>query len=207
MDLFYPRFCYGCGKMGEFLCDNCYGQLDFLMGDVTQKFALTSLDRTQALLKYEPLVAKMIHQYKYKGVRDLGVTFGYWLYQFLPLPACDAVTYIPIHKKRLAERGYNQAKIIAVELAKRLKVPCLPLLKRTIHREKQALSKNAQERQKKAAKIFASQGEKNNWPVKFPRIILVDDVVTTGATMNEAARILKEAGFAKVYGVALAHGA
>lgn len=193
--------------MGEFLCDNCYGQLDFLMGDVTQKFALTSLDRTQALLKYEPLVAKMIHQYKYKGVRDLGVTFGYWLYQFLPLPTCDAVTYIPIHKKRLAERGYNQAKIIAVELAKKLKVPCLPLLKRTIHREKQALSKNAQERQKKAAKIFASQGGKNNWPVKFPRIILVDDVVTTGATMNEAARILKEAGFAKVYGVALAHGA
>lgn len=206
VDIIYPRFCFNCGAMGEFLCDKCYAQLNFLLGEVELHLSPNYLDKTQALLVYDELIKKMIHQYKYNGVRDLGKTFAFWLYQFLPLMEADALTYIPIHKKRLDERGYNQAKIITAELAQLLNKPVLPILKRTVNREKQALSKNAGERAKKAADIFALQGPINDWRQKYPRIMIIDDVITTGATINQAAKLLKEAGFTKVYGVAVTHG-
>lgn len=192
--------------MGEFLCDKCYTQLNFLLNEVELHLSPNYLDKAQALLVYDELIKKMIHQYKYNGVKDLGKTFAFWLYQFLPLPEIDALTYIPIHQKRFDERGYNQAKIIAVELAKLLNKPVLPILKRTINREKQALSKNAQERTEKAADIFALQGPIIAWQQKYPRLMIVDDVITTGATINQAAKLLKEAQFVKVYGVAVTHG-
>ncbi|MDO5561924.1 MAG: ComF family protein [bacterium] len=204
VDIFYPRFCYHCGRMGEFLCDQGYNELNFLTAPIKLTLPTVYLDQAQALLAYEPLVAKMIHQYKYNGVRDLSATFAFWLYQFLPLPEVDALTYIPLHRKRLQERGYNQARLIASALAQKLALPCLPALKRTIYRDKQALSKNAAERLTKSAHIFAPQNAAI-WSKKYPRILIIDDVLTTGATLNEAARILKENGFAKVYGVALAH--
>ena len=192
--------------MGEFLCDQGYQQLEFLPAPVPINLPTTIyLDQAQALLAYQPLIAKMIHQYKYNGVRDLSETFAFWLYQFLPLPEVDALGYIPLHRRRLQERGYNQARLIALALAKRLEKPCLPVLKRVIYREKQALSKNAAERLTKSAHIFAPQNAAA-WSRAYPRILIIDDVLTTGATINEAARVLKENGFAKVYGVAVAHG-
>jgi ComF family protein len=192
--------------MGEFLCDKCYAQLNFLLNDVELHLSPNYLDKTQALLVYDELIKKMIHQYKYNGVRDLGKTFAFWLYQFLPLTETDALTYIPIHKKRFNERGYNQAQIITAELAQLLNKPVLPVLKRTIDREKQALSKNASERAEKAADIFALQGPINDWRQKYPHLMIVDDVITTGSTINQAAKLLKEAGFEKVRAVAVAHG-
>lgn len=206
IDVIYPRFCINCGAMGEFLCDKCYAQLNFLLGEVELHLSPNYLDKTQALLVYDELIKKMIHQYKYNGVKDLGKTFSFWLYQFLPLPEVDALVYIPIHKKRLDERGYNQAKIITAELAQLLNKPVLPILKRTVHREKQALSKNAGERTKKAADIFALQGPINTWRQKYPHLMIIDDVITTGATINQAAKLLKEVGFAKIYGIAVTHG-
>ena len=193
--------------MGEFLCNTCYSQLDFSLNDFQPNLKVIYLDQVQALLKYDSLSARMIHHNKYKGVRDLSETFAYWLYQFAKIPDCDAITYIPIHHRRLKERGYNQAKLIAELLAQRLNLPCLPLLKRTIYRQKQALSHNVQQRQSKSENIFVIQGENFNWQKKYPRILILDDVLTTGATMNEAAKTLKTAGFNQVFGLALAHGA
>lgn len=192
--------------MGEFLCDKCYAQLNFLLNEVELHLSPNYLNKTQALLVYDELIKKMIHQYKYNGVRDLGKTFAFWLYQFLPLTEADALTYIPIHKKRFNERGYNQAQIITAELAQLLNKPVLPVLKRTIDREKQALSKNASERAEKATDIFALQGPVSDWRQKYPRIMIIDDVITTGATINQAAKLLKEAGFEKVVAAAVAHG-
>lgn len=208
MSVFYPRFCYGCGRMGEFLCDRCYGRLNFLLGEVklNVKTEEIYLDQVRALLTYDKLVAKMMHQFKYRGVKELGATFAYWLYQFLPLPEVDALVYIPVHRKRFQERGYNQAKLITAELAQYLGKPVLPVLKRTVYRENQARSKTATERQAKAADIFAVQGPIVEWRQKYPRLMIIDDVLTTGATINQAAKVLKKAGFAQVCGVAVAHG-
>ncbi len=192
--------------MGEFLCDRCYQKLNFLIEEVKLTLPQIYLTKVQALLVYDELTNKMIHQYKYNGVKDLGMTFAFWLYQFLLLPEVEAITYIPVHKKRLEERGYNQAKIIAVELGELWHKPVLACLKRTVYREKQALTKSALERQKKAADIFAAQAATQDWKQKYPRLLLIDDVITTGATMNQAAKVLKEAGFAEIYGVAMAHG-
>ena len=194
--------------MGELLCENCYSQLDFL-GSEDLRCQLFSdetkvyLDKVQALAVYDQLLQKMLHQYKYQSARDYGRLFGYWLYEYLDLSGVEAVTFIPIHKRRYRERGYNQARLIAQELARRLEVPCVSLLSRPIYKKNQALSRNKAERLAKTQGVFASVA------CQLPRtakILLVDDVVTSGATLNEAARVLKTAQFQYVQAVAVAHG-
>lgn len=215
LDIFYPRFCINCGKMGEFCCEKCYKQLCFLLNnDITQIVLQLNngdekqvfLDKLQAVFVYDEMVKKIIHQYKYNAVKDLSETLGFWLYQFLPLEKVDIITYIPVHRKRLDERGYNQAKLIAETLAQKLDKPCLPLLKRVIYKEKQALSLNKAERISNSENIFAIQKKVILKISKNSKVLIVDDVVTTGATINQAAKTLKQVGFEHVFGAALAHG-
>lgn len=208
IDVIFPRFCFGCGHMGEFLCDRCYSRLNFiitadlraqLFPDLKQCF----LERIQALLVYDELLQKMIHHYKYLGCRDLYQNFAYWLWQFSDFGQVDVITYIPVHRKRLRERGYNQAELIARELARLSGVPCVSLLTRPIYRTNQARSKNKSERLRKTQDIFALAA--NHVP-STARILLVDDVITSGATINEAARVLTQNHFQHVQALALAHG-
>ncbi len=214
LDLIYPRFCLNCGKMGEFWCEKCYQQLFFLrnsditedINELNEKKSEVFLDKVKALFAYDGSIKKIIHQYKYKGVRDLYETLGFWLYQFLVIDKVDVITYIPIHRRRLNDRGYNQAKLIAQFLAEKINVPCLPLLKRTIYQEKQALSIDKNERLEKSKDIFVIQKKIANKLNRKIKILIIDDVITTGATINQAGKVLKQEGFEKVYGVALAHG-
>ena len=214
LDLIYPRFCLNCGRMGEFWCEKCYRKLSFLRNpDITEdinelndKKSEVYLDKVKALFAYDESIKRIIHQYKYKGVKDLYETLGFWLYQFLSIDEVDVVTYIPIHRRRLNDRGYNQAKLIAQFLAEKINVPCLPLLKRTIYQEKQALSIDKNERLAKSKDIFVIQKKIANKLNRKIKILIIDDVITTGATINQAGKVLKQEGFEKVYGVALAHG-
>jgi competence protein ComFC len=212
-NIIFPRFCYNCGAMGEFLCDRCHSQLDFLVNpDIRdQLFQSASsneiaLDHLYALVTYDELLGKMMHAYKYKGVRDLRDIFVHWLYQYLDLGQVEVITYIPIHRRRLTERGYNQATLIAETLAQKLNVPCLPLLKRTTYRQNQALSHDKAERLAKAQGVFTLQHQICDTIKPTTAILIIDDVVTTGATISAAATLLKEFGFTRVSGAAIAHG-
>ena len=207
LDVIYPPFCLRCGRLGEYVCERCYSHLDFTLADnlVPQLFTANEpvyLQDIRALLVYDPLVKKILHHYKYLGVRDLSRLLGYWLYQFGHFEA-DIITFIPIHQKRFGERGYNQSLLIAQELSRLSGIPCRQLLRRRVHRQKQALSRNKAERWQKTKNIFApvsSSLDRNS------RILLVDDVVTSGATLNEAARVLQAQGFNHISALALAHG-
>ena len=190
------------------MCSDCLAALDFslegdlrglLWGDGQRVY----LDGLWALLTYDKLAKKLLHHYKYLGTRDLSEYFGHWLDEFASVPEVDLVTFIPIHRRRMAERGYNQAAEIAKRWAAARNVPCRALLRRTVHRSKQAASRDEAERRAKTRGIFApveADVDKNC------TVLLIDDVVTTGSTFNEAARILKKAGYKRVYGLALAHG-
>lgn len=207
IDIICPRFCVVCGKHGDYVCNVCGEDLQFMVPEPV-KLAVTTnyLDGVWALATYQGMIKALIKQLKYKGVKDLATVGAYYLYNFANFPTVDYLACIPIHKKRFKERGFNQSRELAIQLAKLSKLEFVPLLKRDLYREKQALSKDKAERERKVRSVFSLNKLTKNYPLPGKSILLIDDVVTTGATLNECARILRKAGATKIYALCLAHG-
>jgi ComF family protein len=158
-----------------------------------------------AALFEEPLRGA-IHRLKYENSPELGEVLARYLvaafarpeWRALPAPI-DAVAPIPLHRQRLAERGYNQSALLAAGLARASGLPVFPeWLER--HRETRAqVGLNAEERRLNVADAFRA-----NPAVAGKRLLLVDDVFTTGATMAACAHAALAAGASAVYGLALA---
>jgi ComF family protein len=168
------------------------------------------LDRVQALAVYQGAIKDLIAAFKYQHVKDLGAVGAYYLYQFCQLPAPAAainfVSFVPIHRRRYRERGFNQSRLLAQHFAARAHLSFSPLLRRDLYREKQALSKDKAERQAKVRGVFSLSAAISPAALQGATVLLIDDVVTTGATLNECARVLKKAGVSQVYALCLAHG-
>ena len=111
------------------------------------------------------------------------------------------ISWIPLSKKRLRQRGYDQARLIAEEIAAKTGLPCRQLLQKVKNNSAQSLTRDAKQRRENVAGVYALD---DGADVSGLRILLVDDVVTTGATMSEAARILRKEGAKSVFGVTLA---
>lgn len=191
-----PPWCMRCGKLlpeqGEY-CPDCRGR--------SHEFV-----RGRALYIYESAAAS-IYRFKYGGRREYAGFFGEqmaeYLGAFIKGAQPDALIPIPLHRKRLAERGYNQAELLAEVLGRHLG---LPVRKGLLVREKNTRPlkyENPSERQNNLKKAFnIAQND-----VKLKRVVLIDDIYTTGSTADEAARTLKAAGVREVYFAALACGA
>jgi ComF family protein len=108
---------------------------------------------------------------------------------------------VPLHKKRENWRGFNQSELIASNISKFFKIPLLSNIERVIHKKPQA-KLNEKERKRNIKNCFVWRGENLNQK----NIILIDDVVTTGSTLNECARVLKKAGAGEIWGLVLAKG-
>jgi ComF family protein len=159
---------------------------------------------------YKGVVKKMVYQFKYKpNVTDLKSLLDTLFYEgliqkelFYTILAGEAVFVpIPLYKTKLRSRGYNQALLLAKGLSKQTQIPiadCLGRIKNTTTQVRMS----QQERKENIKGAFAL---KKTVPV--PQVILVDDIVTSGATLAEAAKVLKKAGVKKVWGFTLAHGA
>ncbi|RMF97749.1 MAG: ComF family protein [Candidatus Schekmanbacteria bacterium] len=137
-----------------------------------------------------------MHQFKYKGKTGLGreiireylKRYGKNIEDFSP----DIVTFIPLHPYREWKRGYNQSYIIAEEISKFLKTKIYTGIRR-IKNTKQQVGLNKKERRKNIKGVFALR-KKSKECLKYKKILLVDDVFTTGATSEECGNILKKAG-------------
>ena len=172
-------------------------------------------------IEYKGVAKKLVYQFKYKPyVSDLKNLLVDFLYEALiqkeefakiieqsnNLSADrqdEAIVLIPIplHNSRLKKRGYNQAEILAKELSKRLNIKMINVLERTKNTRPQVGLKR-EERIKNIADAFSLIPNLPNLP-NSPTIFLIDDVLTTGATLNEAANVLKRSGVKKVWGIAL----
>ncbi len=120
----------------------------------------------------------------------------------LTIPPPFTLAPIPLHPKRLRERGYNQAELLARNISQTLQRPLIPnLLRRTRHAPPQVAARNRDERARNVQNAFQSA------PVHAPIIVLIDDVTTTGATLESAAETLLRAGAERVYGLAFAYDA
>lgn len=153
-----------------------------------------SFDRTYAALDYTFPVDKLIQAYKYRHQLALALLFGALLSRTVREQARpDTILPLPLHPTRLRERGFNQAHEIAKFLGKDLNLPLAPSLARRVVNTASQATLDWDARKKNMQGAFAC--EEN---LKGRHIALVDDVMTSGATLNEAAQTLKRAGAAQV---------
>lgn len=194
--LLTPPYCLKCGKKlrdeREF-CADCSG-------------ARHVFDRGRALYEYES-AAGSIYRLKYGGRQEyadfLGEEMARYLGTFVHETAPDALIPIPLHAARQRRRGYNQAELLAESLGRRLDVPVRAKYLSRVRNTKPLKYLNPKERQNNLKRAFNI--DKND--VKLKTVILVDDIYTTGSTINEAAATLKADGVERVYFIALACGA
>ncbi len=202
------------------LCEKCLNSLPRNNGKICQKCGEQIFSKSKYCLRcknhkpkftqcFSPLLYKapvttFIQQFKYNNGRYLAEPLGNFLVECYLLNSmnCDVVIPVPLHEKRMAERGFNQAELLAKQLETKLHIPLANgILERVRYTQTQtSLTKTQrQENVKKAFKVL----EKNF--VKGKTILLVDDVYTTGSTLNECARVLFLAGAEKVFCLTLAH--
>ncbi len=147
---------------------------------------------------YAGALRKAIHLLKFKGVKRLALPIAALLSE-LPIPDADALVPVPLHSKKMREREFNQTALIGRHLSRQSGIP---LLLDILKKDKATLPQTdvtGKERLKNVKNTFTAGN-----PVTGLRLILVDDVITTGATVYECARVLKKAGAARVTVVALA---
>ena len=165
------------------------------------RLGLRGFDAVYSYGSYEGSLRELIHLFKYTGVRPLAGTFGRFLIQALPRDAgFDVIVPMPLHWFKRWRRGFNQAEVLAREVGKKWGVPVRNLVRRRKATRPQAGLTNAKRRANVQGAFHIRRGR----PLAGMRVLLVDDVVTTGATASACARVLKRAGAAHVALLALA---
>jgi Predicted amidophosphoribosyltransferases len=210
LDLLFPKKCYGCGRFDIWLCQKCLANLKLYEGEIPR-----ALNNTQDLV--------IAGEYKDKVLSDLIIAFKFGLNQELAIPlfiflksALDKkilidnlsgklwqdilIVPVPLHKKRKKWRGFNQSELLAREINNYYGWPLsLDLIKIKSTTAQAELSEDQRLHNLKA--VFKWIGE----PIT-QNILLIDDVITSGATINEAELVLRAAGASRIIKVALAKG-
>lgn len=206
LDLLYPPRCAFCrrllpdGQRGA--CRDCLARLP-RVPEGGRRHDVAHTDLCLAPLYYEGAVRESLLRYKFGGLTAYGRVYADFLAKCIDenVISCDSITWVPLSRKRLRRRGYDQAELLARELASILAIPCERLLVKRIDTPPQSGTKSAGQRRKNAAGVYACPDAGR---VRGKRIVLVDDIVTTGATLSECARVLKEAGAAEIIAAAAA---
>lgn len=206
LDLLYPPKCAFCGalvsKERYGCCKKCEKRLPFTKngGRMNGNFFTVCLSP----LYYEREVRDALLRYKFQRksayCEPFGILLAKCVGEFLE-EDIDFVTWVPLSRKRLKKRGYDQAQLLAEQLALQLDLPCFPALKKVIHTSPQSRAGGIEQRR---ANISGAYQALNQQAVFGKKILLVDDIVTTGSTFSECARILGMAGAERVCCVALA---
>lgn len=222
--MLYPRTCPVCesivAKKDGYICGKCRDKLQWIRNPRCKKCGKPLEDAKQEYCKdcsrkhhyyeegravwvYNKELRQSIYRFKYQNKREYGDyyvscmldSYGVWL-RHLKL---DGVIPIPLHAKKRRARGFNQAQVLAEKLAEGLELPVYTQLvarQKNTRPQKELNDKERQENLKNAFKIVQND-------VQLKRILLVDDIYTTGATMDTCAKLLKEHGVREVYFICL----
>ncbi len=225
LDLLFPRRCPVCDgvlPMGEMACPQCTDRLTIIQSPFCRKCGKALTDSREeycsdcesrkhlfregrALYEY-PCIKKSIYRFKYRGRKEYAEFYGRELAGHLGEAILswkpDVLAPVPLHRSRKRMRGYNQAQALAEHLGKRLGIPVNSRLivrtKKTVPQKLLSFEKR-QNNLKRAFKITENV-------VKLNTIIIIDDIYTTGSTVDAMTEVLQEAGIKNVYFVALAIG-
>lgn len=217
VDFFFPPHCVGCGREGEFICVSCRQALPNLIpplcptcskpldaeGCISCRRWRLEINGIRSPYAFEGLMKQAIYRLKYGHWRALAVPLGELLARYLqarPIPM-DAVVPVPLHPWRLRERGYNQSALLAREMGRLLGVPVEEgsLVRRSNGRA-QVKAADAAERRRNVEGAFICKDKR----LGGRHVVILDDVCTTGATLDSCTVALKGAGAASVWGLTLA---
>lgn len=207
LDLLFPRRCLGCGKKESYFCPSCIKEIKPLEHQIySPKYPLDGLF---SIFLYQGIIRRAILKLKYNFVLDLAdelIDLAVRLFKQSHFDYSNCLTFVPIplHWHRKNWRGFNQTEILGKRLAEKLKIDfCSDLLLRTRMTKPQVKLK----RKKRKKNVRGAFKVHNSYSKGLPQrgqILLFDDVWTTGTTMKECARVLKNAGVKKVFGLTLA---
>jgi len=212
IDLFFPKVCYTCyNQLLDFeqhVCTHCRHQLPITNfhhnEDDTIKKALygrAKIEHATALFHFEKkgIVQQLIHNLKYRGYQDIGVFLGQWLGNELKHSAAyndiDMVIPVPLHKKKLKSRGYNQVAQFAIEIAKALDAQYNDKSLIKISNTQSQVHKKRLARWQIHNEHFSLS---NAELITQKHILLVDDLITTGATLESCISVLNKAENVKI---------
>lgn len=226
LDFLFPARCIGCGKFGSYLCENCFGKIEFLsqqfcpvcghpaISGFTHPGCKTPfcLDGSLSIANYNDIMHSLVSSFKYqpfvtdlqKSIRAIFSSFFTRSSQKAPrsLGGGGLVTPVPLHWMRKNWRGFNQAEILAKIISEILSLEFTPnVLKRERFTKPQTQLKR-KERLKNVQGIFALEKDAKE-KIQNKSILLVDDVWTTGATIKECGKLLKRNGAASVWALTL----
>lgn len=214
LDVLFPIECLNCRREGDYLCEKCFHRIKFndlaALASARQNLKTPSLEKIFIAGDYEDkLLRNLIKKYKYDFIKPLGEILARFLITFWnfqndeqnEIPSSLIIMPLPLTAKRLNWRGFNQAEILARAFSRYFNYDFSSDLKRRGRQKAQAKLSEA-ERLNNVHGVFFWDGA----DLQGKDILLIDDVITTGATLDEAARILKEAGAGAVYGLVLAKG-
>lgn len=205
VELLFPSRCIICQKLtapGELICPGCARALSLTGSQAKQHGDF--FDACYSPFYYEEPLRASFLRYKFNGRNGYAKLFGKWMADCLvreEQTQFDFVTWAPLSRRRRWKRGYDQAQLLAREISSRLELPLQSTLKKA-HRTQ--LSRLEGGKAVRSAHILGAYSLRRQVDVADKRILLVDDIITSGATLSECARILKTAGAAEVVCITLA---
>lgn len=222
IDIFYPEKCISCGKYGNHLCFGCASKIEKIATstcpecgkiikfgsycpDCKKNLGLMINGIMSAAIYDAGPTKEIIHHLKYSGFVDLAGILGELMVERLlheAMPNNCVIVPVPLSLKRVAERGFNQSELIGKYVSNKLRIPGCDALSRIKDQKPQATLKR-NERLSNLIGVFRVEDDEF---VHGKNVLLIDDVATTGTTLNECAKVLRAAGAKKVYGVVVAHG-
>lgn len=206
------QVCPSCRKLPEYveepICKKCGKQIEDerreYCSDCSRR--VRHFDQGKALWLYQDEVKYSMYRFKYQNRREYARYYGSEIVrvygEWIRKCKIEGIVPIPLYKSRKRQRGYNQAELLAREISEKMKIPMYPdFLIRCKNTSAQKIL-NEQERKNNLKRAFKTGKNK----VQLRHILLVDDIYTTGSTMNEAALELKKAGAEYVYYISICIG-
>lgn len=199
LDLLYPPKCVICGKLlrveEQDACRQCMLSLPICTCPISGG---EFFDSCAAPFRYEGDLRESILRFKFSGRQNYADFYALYLAAAVrerPADTFDLVTWVPISRKRRRERGYDQAQVLAKRTAKRLGLPCVRTLRKVKNNRRQSSIQDPAERRGNVKNVYRAVR-----PERFAgkRILLIDDIITTGATLSECAGVLRTSGADRV---------
>jgi ComF family protein len=208
IEFIFPTACASCGKLGPMICSRCMSRFCKIENPICLRCGHPStntvvtcsscrveefnLNQSRACYKYSEPLESVIKQYKYSGLHALAEPLGNLMAQNWPGWASipDMIVPIPLHIRRLRSRGFNQAQLLAHQLGAAVGIEVNDQVLRRERRTRPQVDLSPSERRKNVHQAFSAE----LGVVTGKRILLIDDVYTTGATLNSAAGTLLKAG-------------
>lgn len=206
LDILFPPRCVFCHRFlrssKELICEDCKRNLPYTRGggEKTGEFFSTCV----APLYYQDDVRESLHRFKFKGATGYSKVYGKLLADCIRANLSgryDLISWVPLSRNRLKERGYDQAMLLAMAAALELDDVAVSTLEKTMEAQKQSLMGSPEKRR---ANISGAYRAADPELVNGKRVLLIDDIVTTGATLSECAKTLLAAGASEVLCAAVA---